>query len=154
MPPTALSLTRYAPTPSALSLTRYAPIPTGLSHSQKKLALFLCIDAWDAVFRYCPNDESLQNDWIHLLRDLFKQEDRDDVVALSYLTGILPIKKYKTQSSLNQFREYTMLCPLVLEPYVGFIPSEVMESSASASRMSFERFHHLTVIVPFFFRNF
>ena len=88
----------------------------------------MCIDAWDAVFRYCPNDESLQNDWIHLLRDLFKQEDMDDVVAQAYHTDILPIKKYKTQSSLNQFREYTMLRPLELKPYVVFLPSEVMES--------------------------
>ncbi|MBQ9394968.1 MAG: PD-(D/E)XK nuclease domain-containing protein [Proteobacteria bacterium] len=35
------------------------------------------------------------------------------------------MKKYKTQSSLNQFDEYTMLRPLVLEPFVGFLSSEV-----------------------------
>ncbi|MBQ9241881.1 MAG: AAA family ATPase [Proteobacteria bacterium] len=94
-------------------------------HSQTGARFVFVIDEWDAVFRYCPNDEMLQKDWIHFLRDLFKQEDMDDVVALAYMTGILPVKKYKTQSSLNQFREYTMLRPLVLEPYVGFLPSEV-----------------------------
>ena len=83
------------------------------------------IDEWDAVFRYCPDDDDLQKDWIHFLRDLFKQEDIDDAVALVYMTGILPVKKYKTQSSLNQFREFSMLRPLVLEKYVGFLPAEV-----------------------------
>ena len=94
-------------------------------HAKTGAKFIFVIDEWDAVFRYCPNDETLQKDWIHLLRDLFKQEDTDDVVALAYITGILPVKKYKTQSSLNQFYEYTMLRPLELENYVGFLPSEV-----------------------------
>ena len=83
------------------------------------------IDEWDAVFRYYPDDEDLQKNWIHFLRDMFKQEDIDESVALVYMTGILPVKKYKTQSSLNQFFEYTMLRPLELEKYVGFLPAEV-----------------------------
>ena len=83
------------------------------------------IDEWDAVFRQYPDDKALQKAWIHFLRDLFKQKVMDDVIALAYMTGILPVKKYKTQSSLNHFREYTMIRPLVLEPYVGFLPTEV-----------------------------
>lgn len=94
-------------------------------HEKTGARFVFVIDEWDAVFRFCPNDEALQKDWIHFLRDLFKQEDMDDVVALAYITGILPVKKYKTQSSLNQFYEYTMLRPLALEPFVGFLPSEV-----------------------------
>ena len=83
------------------------------------------IDEWDAVFRYYPEDEALQKKWIHFLRDMFKQGGTDESVALVYMTGILPVKKYKTQSSLNQFFEYTMLRPLELEKYVGFLPAEV-----------------------------
>ena len=83
------------------------------------------IDEWDAVFRYYPEDEALQKKWIHFLRDMFKQGGTDESVALVYMTGILPVKKYKTQSSLNQFREFSMLRPLVLEKYVGFLPAEV-----------------------------
>lgn len=94
-------------------------------HAKTGARFVFVIDVWDAVFRFCPNDEALQKDWIHFLRDLFKQEDMDAVIALAYITGILPVKKYKTQSSLNQFREYTMLRPLMLEPFVGFLPSEV-----------------------------
>ena len=94
-------------------------------HAKTGARFVFVIDEWDAVFRFCPNDEALQKEWIHFLRDLFKQEDVDDVIALAYITGILPVKKYKTQSSLNQFEEYTMIRPLVLEPFVGFLPSEV-----------------------------
>ncbi len=94
-------------------------------HEKTGARFVFVIDEWDAVFRLCPNDDALQKEWIHFLRDLFKQEDVDDVIALAYITGILPVKKYKTQSSLNQFEEYTMLRPLVLEPFVGFLPSEV-----------------------------
>ena len=83
------------------------------------------IDEWDAVFRYYPEDEALQKKWIHFLRDMFKQGGTDESVALVYMTGILPVKKYKTQSSLNQFREFSMLRPLLLEKYVGFLPAEV-----------------------------
>ena len=43
------------------------------------------------------------------------------------MTGILPIKKYKTQSALNNFDEYTMLDPSLLAPYVGFTEDEVKD---------------------------
>ena len=94
-------------------------------HAKIGTRFIFVIDEWDAVFRQYPNDDALQKDWIHFLRDLFKQKVMDDVIALAYITGILPVKKYKTQSSLNQFYEYTMLRPLELEPFVGFLPSEV-----------------------------
>ena len=43
-----------------------------------------------------------------------------------YMTGILPIKKkYGTQSALTDFREYTMLEPGPLAPFVGFTQVEV-----------------------------
>ena len=94
-------------------------------HETTGARFIFVIDEWDAVFRYYPNDAALQKDWIHFLRDMFKQGGTDESVALVYMTGILPVKKYKTQSSLNQFREFSMLRPLVLEKYVGFLPAEV-----------------------------
>ena len=41
------------------------------------------------------------------------------------MTGILPIKKIKTQSALNNFDEFTMLDSGVLASYVGFTEKEV-----------------------------
>ena len=46
-------------------------------------------------------------------------------VALAYMTGILPIKKYGTHSALNMFSEFSMESPGQLAPYVGFTETEV-----------------------------
>jgi hypothetical protein len=46
-------------------------------------------------------------------------------VGLAYMTGILPIKKYKTESVLNMFIEYSMINPRGLASYVGFTEDEV-----------------------------
>jgi hypothetical protein len=46
-------------------------------------------------------------------------------VALAYMTGILPIKKYGTHSTLNMFSEYSMTNPMGLAPYYGFTEDEV-----------------------------
>lgn len=43
------------------------------------------------------------------------------------MTGILPIKKYGTQSALTDFREYSMLKPGVLAEFVGFTEKEVYQ---------------------------
>ena len=41
------------------------------------------------------------------------------------MTGILPIKKYKTQSAMNNFREYSMVMPGKLAGFFGFTKNEV-----------------------------
>ena len=46
------------------------------------------------------------------------------MVKLSNMTGILPIKKYKAQSALNNFREYSMVEPRRLASYFGFTKDE------------------------------
>lgn len=48
-------------------------------------------------------------------------------LELAYLTGILPIKKYGTESALNNFMEYTMVDSGILAKYVGFTEEEVSE---------------------------
>ena len=62
-----------------------------------------------------------------LLRSLFKATAGAECVALAYITGILPIKKYKTQSILNNFKEYSMLNPKEFAQFFGFTDSEVRE---------------------------
>ena len=53
------------------------------------------------------------------------------------MTGILPIKKYGTQSAMTDFREYTMLSPKKLAKYVGFTETEV-QALCEQYDMSFE----------------
>lgn len=85
------------------------------------------IDEWDALFREAKEDIELQKEYIQLLRGLFKSHQTDKMIEAAYMTGILPIKKYGTQSALTDFREYTMLQPKTLAEYTGFTESEVIE---------------------------
>ena len=56
---------------------------------------------------------------------MVKGSEPSKYIALAYLTGILPIKKLKTQSALNNFEEFTMLDAGRMAPYVGFTEEEV-----------------------------
>ena len=56
---------------------------------------------------------------------MFKSKEAKQFVALAYITGILPIKKYGIESALNNFREYTMIDPVNFAKYYGFTSSEV-----------------------------
>ncbi|MDD7388911.1 MAG: AAA family ATPase [Lachnospiraceae bacterium] len=85
----------------------------------------IIIDEWDALFREAKDDVVLQKEYLQLLRGLFKSSLTDKMIEAAYMTGILPIKKYGTQSALTDFREYTMLQPKKLAEYVGFTEAEV-----------------------------
>ncbi|MCD7956962.1 MAG: ATP-binding protein [Lachnospiraceae bacterium] len=85
------------------------------------------IDEWDALFREYKDDKQLQEDYILFLRSLFKNKDTTSrTIAAAYMTGILPIKKYGTESALSDFEEFTMTEPLVLTEYIGFTETEVL----------------------------
>ena len=85
-------------------------------------AFVIIIDEWDAIFRECKDDETGQTRYLDFLRDFLKGRD---YVALAYMTGILPIKKYGKHSALNMFDEYSMITPMQLAPYTGFTEDEV-----------------------------
>jgi hypothetical protein len=76
-----------------------------------------------------------------LLRSLFKGALTDKMLIGAYMTGILPIKKYGTQSALTDFYEYTMLQPDPLEEYVGFTEQEVRDL-CEPSKLEFEDLKH------------
>lgn len=85
----------------------------------------IIIDEWDALFRAEPKKTILHEKYIAFLRSLFKGAEARRFIALAYITGILPIKKYKTQSTLNNFMEYTMINPGPIAQYFGFTEPEV-----------------------------
>lgn len=82
------------------------------------------LDEWDCVMREKKEAEGLQMQYLDFLRNLFK--DRE-YVALAYMTGILPVKKYGSHSALNMFWEYSMTDQKILEEYTGFTEAEVKE---------------------------
>ena len=93
-------------------------------YSEGERQLVIVIDEWDAVFRGRRNDKDGQTEYLDFLRDLMKDNDH---IALAYMTGILPIKKYGQHSALNMFDEYSMMFPMQLAPYAGFNEQEVYD---------------------------
>lgn len=85
------------------------------------------IDEWDVLIRDESANNRVQEEYINFLRGLFKGVEPTKYIQLAYLTGILPIKKEKTQSALNNFDEFTMLEATNLAQYVGFTEEEVKE---------------------------
>lgn len=83
------------------------------------------IDEWDVLIREQAGETRIQKEYIDFLRTLFKGSHPTEFLHLAYLTGILPIKKLKTESALNNFYEFTMLNAKSLAPYVGFTEEEV-----------------------------
>lgn len=83
------------------------------------------IDEWDILIRDEALDQEVQEEYISFLRGMFKGTEPTKYIHLAYLTGILPIKKLKTQSALNNFDEFTMLDARVFAPYIGFTEEEV-----------------------------
>ena len=83
------------------------------------------IDEWDVIFREQETNTKLCDDYIMLLRALFKSSNVSACIDLVYMTGILPIRRYSTQSTLNMFTEYNMIRSRGLESYFGFTEEEV-----------------------------
>ena len=84
----------------------------------------IIIDEWDAVFRVRKEDKDGQRYYLDFLRDWLKDQE---YVALAYMTGSLPIKKYGQHSALNMFREFSIITPMQLAPYTGFLEEEVKD---------------------------
>ena len=93
-------------------------------YQEKGSQFVILIDEWDAVFREYKDDPDGQRLYLDFLRDWLKDKQ---YVALAYMTGILPIKKYGRHSALNMFNEYSMVAPLQFARYTGFTEAEVIK---------------------------
>lgn len=104
--------------------------------TQKKFIVI--IDEWDVLVRDEATNQKIQDEYIGFLRGMFKGTEPTKYIQLAYLTGILPIKKEKTQSALNNFDEFTMLSPGRLAPCIGFTEEEV-QGLAKAYSLDFNK---------------
>ena len=91
---------------------------------EKKIPFVFIIDEWDCIFRVHKSDEKSQTKYLNFLRNLLKDQS---YVALAYMTGILPIKKYGEHSAINAFYEYSMTDAEPISEFTGFTESEVKE---------------------------
>ena len=90
--------------------------------NQTKIPFVIIIDEWDCIFREYRTEEEAQKLYLDFLRDMLKDKG---YIALCYMTGILPIKKYGTHSALNMFDEFSMVFQGALAEYAGFTETEV-----------------------------
>ena len=93
-------------------------------YEETRRPFVVIIDEWDCVIRN-SDDKELVHSYLQFLHSLFKSEESKAFLALGYITGILPIKKIKDESALNNFREYTMLKSSPITKYYGFTEDEV-----------------------------
>ena len=102
-------------------------LPDALSriNAETGAKFIVIIDEWDVLIRDEASNKAVQEEYINFLRAMFKGTEPTKYISLVYMTGILPIKKLKTQSALNNFEEYTMLDAGELAPYIGFTEDEV-----------------------------
>ncbi len=89
------------------------------------IRFIIIIDEWDAICREASDKKEAMDKYVNLLRRLFKGSNTAQVFAGVYMTGILPIKKYKTESALNNFMEYSMVEPGNMGQFFGFTKDEV-----------------------------
>ena len=92
--------------------------------AQYKIPFIFIIDEWDCIFRELKNDKKSQEQYLDFLRDILKDQS---YVALAYMTGILPIKKYGKHSALNMFTEIAMTNAAPIQEFTGFTENEVRQ---------------------------
>ena len=95
-------------------------------YRKTRIPFVIIIDEWDCIIRN-SKDEGLIHKYLQFLHSLFKSEESKSFLALAYITGILPIKKIKDESALNNFEEYTMIKAKPITQYYGFTEDEVRE---------------------------
>ena len=84
------------------------------------IQFIIIIDEWECIIRDAKDDIKLISDYLKYLRGFFKTEESKKFLALGYITGILPIKKFNGESAMNNFTEYTMISPGDLAIWFGF----------------------------------
>jgi len=90
--------------------------------NQTHRKIVLIIDEWDYIFRLNNNDKNFQKKYIDFLTNFIVKKD---YIALTYMTGIIPIKKNKTPLSLDIFDNYSILSPSFMSKFMGFTENEV-----------------------------
>lgn len=101
---------------------RYLSMALNKVYGKTKEAFVFIIDEWDCILRDRQYTADDQKKYLDFIRNLLKDKA---YVALAYMTGILPIKKYGTHSALNMFDEYSMTRPFEYAQFIGFTEPEV-----------------------------
>jgi len=91
-------------------------------YNEREEKFILIIDEWDHIISSKKFTYKDRNRYISFLQYLIK--DRP-YIAFTYMTGILPIAKQLSQSTLNCFNEYFIIKDKEYYKYFGFTSKEV-----------------------------
>ena len=80
------------------------------------------IDEWDAIFEQPFMTEAGKEKYLQFLKTLLKDKA---YVRFAYMTGVLPITKYTSGSSLNMFREFSAFQDSRFYPFFGLSAEEI-----------------------------
>ncbi|MCD8132384.1 MAG: AAA family ATPase [Clostridiales bacterium] len=93
-----------------------------LIHEETNASFIFVFDEWDCIFHKKYTTKEDREKFINFLASLTKGTG---YVSLSYMTGVLPIAKYSSGSTINNFIEYTMAVQPKFSEYFGFSDEEV-----------------------------
>jgi len=95
----------------------------------------IIINEWDYIIVNDKFSFNEKNDNIAFLKNLIKDQA---YLAFVYMTGILPIAKELSQSTLNCFKEYSMLEDKKYYQYFGFTEQEVRDLCNKNNTLKYE----------------
>ena len=116
-----------------LDIKSYYTISHMLAATNEKFIFIF--DEWDYIFNNNLFMEN-QNEYLEFLRNILKDQP---YVALAYMTGVLPIKKYSSGSALNMFDEFTFLKDRTFGKYFGFTEVEVKSLCDKNKELEFDK---------------
>lgn len=114
---------------------RFLSVALDKLYSRTKERFVFIIDEWDCILRERKYASDEHRKYLDFIRNLLKDKT---YVALAYMTGILPVKKYGTHSALNMFDEYSMTDPGEYAEFIGFTQNEV-EDLCNQYHVDFEK---------------
>ncbi|MCD7892426.1 MAG: ATP-binding protein [Erysipelotrichaceae bacterium] len=128
---------------SDLQLQYNIDLPEGLPicdyFKETKDSFIFIIDEWDSIFYEDFMDEFQNKKYLKFLKELFKDKP---YVRLAYMTGVLPIAKYSSGSSLNNFTEYNFINDTNFTDFFGFNDDEVRSLCVKYPNITYEELEY------------
>ncbi len=112
---------KFPDVPMEQTMSSWEALDTVFHYKNGKRFIFV-LDEWDSIFHKKFITEDDCKDYIDFLAGMFKGQG---YVELTYMTGVLPIAKYSSGSTINNFAEYTMTTQSKYGQYFGFTENEV-----------------------------
>ncbi len=104
-------------------------------YNQTGESFVFILDEWDYIFNNNLFSENDRKSFLKFLEDLLKDKS---YVDLAYMTGVLPIAKYSTSSTINMFKEYNTLNDNKYYKYFGFSMEETKSLCDKQSEVTFD----------------